>query len=273
MTFRYFPSLTALVALSFLVASPARAALNERDLTFHSASLGGTAHVLVVLPNGYDHGTRRYPVVYFLHGLPAGTSSYRGYEWMPQALAQAGQAILVIPEAARDNDTDPEYLNWGEGREWETYIATDVPNFVDRHFRTIAARRGRALVGLSAGGYGATVLGIRHLSRFAVIESWSGYFHPTDPTGTKALARADNVNVHGLIPVLARTKRSLPTYLAFYVGRGDTRFRAENVVFNDELKAAHVPHAFAVYAGGHDSDLWQTHAVTWLRMALHHLAR
>ena len=45
-------------------------------------------------------------------------------------------------------------------------------------------------MGLSAGGYGAVILGIHHLDRFSVIESWSGYFHPTDPTGTIALDRA-----------------------------------------------------------------------------------
>ncbi len=273
LTFRAVRSLLALAALCLFVASPAQAAPRELDLTVRSTGLDGTAHLLVVLPHGDSASTRRYPVVYFLHGLPAGPTTYRGYEWVPRALVQAGNAILVIPEAARDGDDDPEYLNWGQGRQWETYISNEIPAYVDSHFRTIAARRGRALVGLSAGGYGATVLGIRHLGAFSVIESWSGYFHPTDPTGTKPLARTDNVNVHGLIPVLVRNEMTLPTYLAFYVGKGDSRFRAEDVQFNDELTKARVPHAFAVYPGGHDSALWQSHAVVWLRMALRHLAQ
>ena len=49
---------------------------------------------------------------------------------------------------------------------------------------------GRAIVGLSAGCYGATMLGLNHLGEFSVIESWSGYFHATDPSGNRALLSA-----------------------------------------------------------------------------------
>ena len=126
---------------------------------------------------------------------------------------------------------------------------------------------------MSAGGYGAAVIGLNHLSRFSVIESWSGYFHPTDPTGTRALARGPLTIVHQLIGELRRDVRRRPTFLAFYVGKGDVRFRAENVQFDRELTAAHVPHVFALYPGAHQTSLWQRHAVAWLRLALAHLAK
>jgi len=240
------------------------------DAGITSVALAGTVHARVVLPAGYDDNPkRRYPVIYFLHGLPASGSAYQGNDWLLDAVAAAGPAILVIPQGARGTDTDPEYLDWGKGRNWETYVGTEVPRYIDAHFRTIATRAGRAIVGVSAGGYGAAVIGLNHLPRFSVIESWSGYFHPTDPTGTKALDRGPLSVVHQLIPKLEADHRT--TFVAFYVGRGDTRFRDENVQFDRELTAAHVPHLFELYHGAHETTLWQRHADGWLRLALRHL--
>jgi len=249
---------------------------SDRDLDegITSVALGGKVHARVILPAGYDDASRRrYPVVYFLHGLPGSSSSYQGNDWLLDAVARAWPAILVIPQGARDSDTDPEYLDWGVGRNWSTYIATELPRYVDAHFRTIPSRSGRAIVGVSAGGYGAAVIGLNHLSRFSVIESWSGYFHPTDPTGTRALTRGGAAIVHQLIGGLQWDIRRRPTFLAFYVGTGDARFRSENVQFDRELTAARVRHLFALYPGAHRTALWQRHAVAWLHLALVHLAK
>jgi S-formylglutathione hydrolase FrmB len=246
----------------------------ELDEPIRSVALGGRVHARVVLPPGYDtHPNTRYPVLYFLHGLPATSGTYQGNDWLVDALEGAGRAILVMPQGARAGDADPEYLDWGVGRNWSTYIATELPRFVDAHFRTIRTRRGRAILGLSAGGYGSTIIGLRHLGTFAVVESWSGYFHPTDPTGTKALDRGRLATAHALVAVLRADERKRATFVAFYVGNGDARFRAENVRLNAELNGAHVPHAFAVYPGAHETALWQRHARDWLRMALAHLAK
>jgi S-formylglutathione hydrolase FrmB len=258
------------------VAGASVAVLKQnRDLDegITSVALKGRVHARVVLPAGYADGNRRYPVIYFLHGLPATAKAYRGNSWVITALAKAGPAILVIPQGARDSDTDPEYLNWGSGRDWETYVSEEVPRYIDAHFRTIRSRSGRALVGVSAGGYGATILGLHHLRSFSVIESWSGYFHPTDPTGTAPLARGPAADAHTLIGALRSSQAARPTYLAFYIGRGDTRFLPENRQFDRELTSAHVRHVFEVYRGAHETSLWASHARTWLALALAQLAK
>jgi S-formylglutathione hydrolase FrmB len=271
-------SVFAIIVVAALVSSSGAVAAGltqNRDVDegIISVALKGRVHARVVLPAGYDDTTLRYPVVYFLHGLPAGSTSYRGNAWLVSALERARPAILVFPQGARDNDPDPEYLNWGIGREWETYVAEEVPRYIDAHFRTIRARTGRAIVGVSAGGYGATILGLHHLASFAVVESWSGYFHPTDPTGTQPLARGPAANAHTLIGELRASQMRQPTFFGFYVGRGDNRFRAENVQFDRELTAAGVKHVFEVYRGAHQASLWSAHAAAWLGLALAHLAR
>ncbi|HEX7084132.1 MAG TPA: alpha/beta hydrolase-fold protein [Gaiellaceae bacterium] len=269
--------LVALVALVLPLALVPAVSARALDEQIASKALRGTVHARVVLPAGYASSGERYPVVYFLHGLPAGPDAYDQSRWLGRTLRQLHRAaILVEPQGARDGDSDPEYLDWGSGRDWETYVAQELPRWVDAHFRTIPTRAGRAIVGLSAGGYGASLVGFDHPGRFAVVESWSGYFHPTDPTGHRPLDRGSEAknaqaDVHLLVAADARA-RTLPAFFGFYVGSRDTRFRAENARLNRELNAERVPHAFTVYPGGHTTALWQAHAAEWLRMALNHLA-
>jgi enterochelin esterase-like enzyme len=267
----------ALVVVLLRVAGSA-AAQRELDTQFASASLSGSLHFEVYLPDDYDTSGLRYPVIYFLHGLPAGGDDYRSVGFVARALERLGKpAILVTPQGARDREPDPEYLNLGKGDNWDTAIARELPRVVDARFRTIATRSGRAIVGLSAGGYGAMHIALEHLPEFSVVESWSGYFHPTNPAGTLPLdlgspRQNDAANVHRQTKrVLAQLAR-LPTFIAFYVGKGDVRFAAENEVLNRELAAERVPHVFRLYPGGHAQPLWQAHAPAWLSLALSHLA-
>jgi enterochelin esterase-like enzyme len=248
-----------------------------RLASFNSTAVRGRVHLVVLLPAGYANGHVRYPVVYFLHGLPTSSQAYRNVGFLKQALASLRrQAILVAPQGARDTDRDPEYLDWGPGRNWERAVSQELPAYVDAHFRTIPDRRARALVGLSAGGYGAVALAFHHLESFGVVESWSGYFHPTDPSGTKTLdlgsaQRNRRANLHNAVDGLQDAFRAQPTFFGFYVGRGDARFRAENLELHRELLAAGIPHVFRLYAGAHGQRVWSAHARRWLGLAVAHL--
>jgi enterochelin esterase-like enzyme len=277
MRFRAFTAV-AFVLLCVAAAAAARTGAHSSSRTDERVirSHAGALHYEVYLPDGYATSGLRYPVLYFLHGLPAGANAYQSFGWVEQALERTGkQAILVLPQGARAGDSDPEYLDHGAGREWATAISVELPRAIDGHYRTIAARHGRGLIGLSAGGYGAMHLAFLHLQSFGVVESWSGYFHPTDPTGTVILdlgspARNARANVHRQA-LEARLDR-LPLYIAFYVGRSDPLFVAENEQLNQELSAAGIAHVFRLYPGGHQQSLWSAHAVAWLTMALNHLA-
>jgi enterochelin esterase-like enzyme len=247
------------------------------DTSFYSHALRSALHFLIVLPPGYATSGLRYPVVYFLHGLPAGPTSYQALAWIGTSLQQTGkQSILVIPQGSRRPNGDPEYHDWGPGHNWESALAGDLPRYVDATYRTIASRRGRAIVGLSAGGYGAAILDVHHPREYAVMESWSGYFRPTDPTGESTLdvgSDADNAyaSVFQQVSKLKASFSRNPTYFAFYIGTSDPTFVPDNVQLDHALRVAHVYHVFDEYPGGHSNALWQGHAVAWLRAALNHL--
>jgi S-formylglutathione hydrolase FrmB len=122
------------------------------DAQVTSAALGGRMPALVILPSGYATSHRRYPVVYFLHGLPVGSSAYKGNAWLTPLAAAAGSFILVEPQGARDDDRDPEYLDWGSGRDWSTYVTRELTRYVDAHSaRSSRDRDARSWVSPRAG--------------------------------------------------------------------------------------------------------------------------
>ena len=270
------------LALAFLAPATTVADTSSEVLTgtLRSAAVGGELHYRVYLPTGYSSSTRRYPVIYLLHGLPDGGSGYRMsiITAVGRAAGQAGRpAIVVAPQGARSGDTDPEWHDWGTGRDWETAVARDVVSMVDHRYRTIPQRSARALIGISAGGYGAMIIGLHHLSLFSVVEAWSGYFHPTNPSGSAPLDVGDDsdnsrASAHSYVAALPTRLSRMPTYIGFYVGASDPYFVPENRQFHAELKQAGVAHRFAVYRGGHTNALWSAHAADWVGRAAARLA-
>lgn len=263
----------AAATAAMVVVAPLRGRLV--NIAFQSRALLGTMHASVYLPPGYATSHLSYPTIYFLHGLPADASAYsrraRPVSQLVEALGKA--ALVVFPQGARDRDSDPEYADWGSGRNWEHAVAVELPTYVDRRFRTIRNRSARAIVGVSAGGYGATICALHHLGTFSVIQSWSGYFRPTDPTGTHVIGRGSPqadaaASVFAAVPHLASAFASKPTQFSFYVGNGDAKFRSDNVTLDAELTAAKVAHEFRLYPGGHTWFLWDAHAEEWLGAAL-----
>ena len=249
------------------------AGVTSVQISCPSPSLDGRLPALVSLPAGYGTSSRRYPVVYFLHGLPATHLAYLNWPFVAGSLAAAARpAIVVEPQGARTDNDDREYLNWGSKEDWPQAIDQDLVRCVDSRYRTIASRFGRVLAGVSAGGYGAMNIGLRALSTFGAVESWSGYFVATNPSGTAVLrlgsAQAAAAAAVPTGAVLKQTVRTWPSLIAFYVGDQDSRFLTMNRDYDAALTAAKVPHTFRVYAGGHSGALWQAHASPWLSTAL-----
>ncbi len=92
---------------------------------------------------------------------------------------RAQPLILVMPFGSTGTFTDEEWVNGVSPKDgWATFVARDLVHYVDAHFRTIARARGRAIGGLSEGGYGAIDIALHHPREFSVVESWSGYQRP-----------------------------------------------------------------------------------------------
>jgi enterochelin esterase-like enzyme len=141
----------------------------------------------VYLPPGYDakaNARRRYPVVYLLHGWPGGPIDwFRGAEVQDQmdALLRyhlVPPMLLVAPDASGGWLHDSEMLNQVGGPQVETYLTRTVVAAVDARYRTIRNRSGRAIGGMSSGGFGALNLGLHHQDVYSVIISMMPYGDP-----------------------------------------------------------------------------------------------
>jgi enterochelin esterase-like enzyme len=258
-------------------ATYSRAGAQTVAVTCRSPALGGSLPAMVYLPAGYKGGTARYPVIYFLHGLPANPTSYQANSFVAASVPSGRQAAIVVtPQGARSANSDREYLDWSAKENWPRAISHDLTACIDRRYRTMRRRAGRALIGLSAGGYGAFNVGLRALNTFGAVESWSGYFAATDPVGDKILElgskQADNDARAPSGPGLAGALKHYPSLLAFYIGNQDSRFLNMNRQYDAALTASHVAHVFKVYSGGHTMVLWSGQAARWLNMALAALA-
>lgn len=127
--------------------------------------------VAVYLPPSYQTAsTRRYPVIYLLHGFTDNVDNWWGvnkhFVNVPvqvDAAMAAGvkEAIVVMPDAFTRYQGSM-YSNSATTGDWEDYVAGELVAYVDAHYRTIANRMGRGLAGHSMGGYGAIRIGMRH---------------------------------------------------------------------------------------------------------------
>ena len=82
--------------------------------------------------------------------------------------------IIVMPDAGNSWYVNFAQSEGGQKNDWEDHIVVDVIGHVDANYRTIARREGRAINGLSMGGYGGLMLGLRHPDLFVSIGSHSG---------------------------------------------------------------------------------------------------
>jgi S-formylglutathione hydrolase FrmB len=111
-------------------------------------------------------------VLYLLHGY---SSNYLAWARMAvPEYARSYDLIVVMPDVGNS-----WYVNWavsedGQKNRWEDYLVKDLIGHIDATYRTIAHREGRAINGLSMGGYGGIMLGLRHPDLFCSIGSHSG---------------------------------------------------------------------------------------------------
>jgi enterochelin esterase-like enzyme len=242
----------------------------QATISVASAALGGRSQqVIVYLPPGYDtNRTRRYPVMYLLHGFPgrplAFLETVRMGVWVDTLMAQRriGGVILVMPFGSTGTFEDKEWANGiGRNQGWESFVAHDVVRAIDARYRTIRSGRGRAIAGLSEGGYGALNIAFHHPGTFSVVESWSGYMRADNlPAlfGGKPTLLAYN-SPAAYLPVVASALRRAGTYVWFYTGSTD-RLLAQNRAFAAELQRYRIAHTFFVDQGGHTWRIWRKNA-------------
>jgi enterochelin esterase-like enzyme len=212
----------------------------------------------IYLPPGYDP-TERYPVFYLLHGFWGSPGSFvHGLHFATTAddlIADGAAApfIAVMPPGGPQTKTTSG--EWAGV--WESYLVDDVVPWVDSHLPVDPQQR--ALGGLSAGGYGAVDIGLRHLGMFQTLESWGGYFRPFRD-GPFVEASPRDLEAHDPVLLLRREAPHVRReHIRIFLSTGKTGHGSVNArwtfEFSDELASLHVQHELWVLHGrGH---LWR----------------
>jgi S-formylglutathione hydrolase FrmB len=177
----------ALTLLAALAASPAAAEV--RSATFASAALGRDVAYVVDVPPSYDAAApKKYPVVYALHGLFEGSSFWerRGLAGILAELRAGGSLPEFLVVAV---DGGNSFFVNAKGGRYEDLVTQDLVAHVEATYRVVPGRAGRALLGISMGGYGALHIAFDHTALFAAVATHSAMLLETIPSAEAGARR------------------------------------------------------------------------------------
>ena len=184
-----------------------------------------TRDTLIYLPPGYAP-TTRYPVLYLLHGFWGEPSSFVAGLHLPDMADDAIRRgdvrpfIAVMPPGGLPTGSKGERAKGEWAGASEDFIVKTVVAWTDAHLPTIPAARARAIAGVSAGGFGAVDIALRHLGIFGTAESWEGYFHPF-PDGPFEGASAATLAAHDPVLLVRKEARAIRSHgLRFFLSTG-----------------------------------------------------
>ena len=226
---------------------------------------------VVYLPPGYDAATRRYPVLYMLHGGGGHRDEWLGYELHTAAdKAMANGAIQPFIIMFPQGDTGYYANNAGNGPRWGDYIWRDLPRHMDAAYRTLPSARSRAIAGNSMGGWGALSNGFLHPDVFGVVAAHSPSL-PRDDGFRPVLGTGQEFASHDPV-TLATTAPRLDTLRIWIdVGRDDT-WTPRVTELHDALAARGIAHHWEIADGDHGYEYWMPREPDYLRFYSSNLA-
>lgn len=283
------PAADARAALTLTGSEPLGPRLSQ--LTFTSDAVRGPVRARLLMPAGAaTEPARRYPVLYLLHGSSQGAADWTR-DGEAAALTAGLDLIVVMPDGG-DNGWYTNGLGSGAPR-WEDFHMNELLPWVDAHLPTIASRAGRAIAGLSMGGFGALSYAARHPDRFAAAASFSGPlalgraiddparrdavlggapWGPWDAPGTEERWRAHDPYT------LAENLRGLSLHLACGSGAAsgdiESLLHDQTAALAARLAALGIPRTWDDYGpGGHAWPFWTRDLRAWLPQLMAAFAR
>ena len=223
---------------------------------FRAKSIGKDTGLNVFLPEADGP----LPVLYLLHGLSDDYTRWQRSTSLERYVAGL-PLIVVMPDGHRNfycNDPRPG------GSAYEDHIVKDVVDLVDRTLPTIRSRRGRAIAGLSMGGYGAMMLAMRHPDMFSAACSHSGalffaHARRAKRPGVQAFADALPARKYDCFSLARKLKKGRHR-LALRLDCGlDDKLLASNREFHAHLGRLGIDHEYAEYPGSHNWGYWDEH--------------
>ncbi len=269
------------VLLSASAAAQSRIDCNA----LNSQVLKQVVHYCVYLPAGYDaaatqHSARHYPVLYLLHGLGdnEGTLFNSGGWTLLDDLRKQhkmGDFLIVSPEGRRSF-----YINSADRSvRYNDFFLQEFLPFIERTYRILPGRSGRAISGISMGGYGALRFAFEHPELFSAVSAQSAALITESPQELDRASRTGAPLAAVLSPVFGKPidvphwNQNSPFVLAkknaialrkvaiyFNCGQDDNYgFEKGAAALHDELRQEGVIHEYHPYSGDHSLTYFLSH--------------
>ena len=259
-------TLLLILLLSFVGQTAARPpdAARQRDETLQSSALRRDMNYRVLLPQDYATSQRRYPVLYLLHGLGGDYTDWTTRSNIAE-YTRTLPLIVVMPDG-----NNAWYTNSDEGA-YETYILEDLQADVVKKYRTINSRYGRAIAGLSMGGYGSLKMALKRPAAFAVVGSFSGALNVTRQGELETLinkpeaerigkifgtASSEVRRANDVFALAATLKPAAAPYIYVDCGITDNALIAANRDLVAALHKSGVTYEYHEVQGAHSWDYW-----------------
>jgi putative tributyrin esterase len=207
---------------------------------------------------------RKLPVVYLLHG---GDGTFQNWSNYTDVAGLGAGLLLVMPQGDYS-----WYVNAALRPQdrYEDYIVNDLAGDVEQRFPAQTARSGRAIIGVSMGGFGAINLSLRHPERFAFVAGISPAIDA--PRRAYSWRRRNQSNAYRELfgPDGSQTRRNNDPFIEvrtadaarlpfFYLSCGDKEgLLAPNREFAALLDHLGIRHEFHSLSGGHDWGRWNS---------------
>src|SRR5580693_5130941 len=271
----------------FLLLAVASAAAQSRiDCgAMNSRILKQVVHYCVYLPSGYDAGAaqnppRRYPVLYFLHGLGDNEQTLfnsGGWTLLDDLRNQhkMGDFLIAAPEGRRSF-----YINSADGSaHYNDFFFQEFLPHIESKYRIRPGRAARAISGISMGGYGALRFAFAHPELFSAVSAQSAALIMASPQALDSASQtgAPLAGVLGAVfgqpinvphwnansPfVLAKQNAAALRKLAIYFNCGQEDnygFEKGATALHDELQKENVKHEYHAYPGDHGLEYFMSH--------------
>ncbi|MDP2886002.1 MAG: alpha/beta hydrolase family protein [Ignavibacteria bacterium] len=267
---------SALITLNLFFESILLAQSVVRVDSFYMPSLGRTKKLSVLLPTKYDPA-KQYPVLYLLHGYSGGHDDW----WTRTKLREYVRDIPLI--VVMPDGENSWYVNsvLEPNERFEDYLVKDLRQYIQKLYSIDTTRQ--AIAGLSMGGYGAMMLGLRHPSKFEFVGSLSGAItfprgmndttRPAERSLFPSLRRAfgekpnNSRNAHDVFLLYRQTMKDSLPYMYMVIGIQDSyrNFLPAHRAFTDLLRTYGAAYEYHETQGGHTWQFWDREIQPLLR--------
>jgi len=241
----------------FACLQKANAAIVDTVDTY-SSSMKKTIKAVVITPDNYANA-KALPVVYLLNGYSGNYRSWIVGAKDIETAVDLYQIIIVCPDGNNswywDSPVDPNY-------KYETYVSTELVNWIDSKYKTIKDKKGRGITGLSMGGHGGLYIAIKHPDVFGAGGSMSGGVDirpfPNNWDMSLRLGKydehPDNWEKYTVINLLYLIK---PNSLALIIDCGTEDFFFKvNETLHQQMLYRNIAHDYITRPGAHNWNYW-----------------